>query len=64
MPAAELGGEFGRLGFEVAIEPDPARALARARASAGPRGLVVACGSLYLVGEILRLATAPAREVA
>ncbi len=64
IPAAELAGEYARQGFVVAIEPDLRRALARARAWAGRRGLVVACGSLYLVGEILRLAEPQSREVA
>ena len=31
---------------------DPADALDRARAIAGPRGLVVVCGSLYLIGAL------------
>jgi dihydrofolate synthase / folylpolyglutamate synthase len=40
-----------------------AAALARARRLAGPRGLVVAAGSLYLAGEVLGAATrAPARR--
>jgi dihydrofolate synthase/folylpolyglutamate synthase len=33
--------------------PDAFEALARARQIAGPEGWVVACGSLYLVGELL-----------
>jgi len=41
-------------GFAVEVEADPAAALARARTLAGPGGLVVASGSLYLVGEIRR----------
>jgi dihydrofolate synthase / folylpolyglutamate synthase len=36
--------------------PTVAAALARARRLSGPRGLVVAAGSLYLVGEVLRSA--------
>jgi len=33
---------------------DPLEAIRRARAAAGPDGLVVVCGSLYLVGEVRR----------
>jgi dihydrofolate synthase/folylpolyglutamate synthase len=54
IPAGALAPEFARMGFTTAVEPDPARALARARALAGRDGLVVVCGSLYLVGEIVR----------
>jgi hypothetical protein len=36
-------------------------ALARARRLAGPRGLVVAAGSLYLAGEVLRSVAAGRR---
>ena len=34
------------------IEPDPRRAVDRARAAAGPEGLVCVTGSLYLVGAV------------
>ena len=34
------------------IEPDRERALAAARALAGPEGVVLVSGSLYLVGEV------------
>lgn len=46
--------------FAVATQPAPdvATALSLARASAGPDGIVLVCGSLYLVGEAL-----DAREV-
>ena len=36
-----------------ALEPDPGAALCRARLEAGAAGLVLATGSLYLVGELL-----------
>ncbi|MCW3064364.1 MAG: FolC bifunctional protein [Solirubrobacterales bacterium] len=39
---------------ELAVEPDPRRALERARDAAGPEGIVVATGSIYLVAELLR----------
>jgi dihydrofolate synthase/folylpolyglutamate synthase len=48
---AEAAGRGG-LG-PVVVEPDPARALECAREIAGPDGLVVATGSLYLVGRLL-----------
>ncbi len=38
---------------ELFAEPDPQRALAAARASAGYQGTVVATGSIYLVRELL-----------
>ena len=40
-------------GFATEAIPDRGAALARARALAGPGGLVVVCGSLYLVGDVL-----------
>ncbi len=46
-----------RPGLPVEVEPDPARALERARAAAAPRDLVCATGSIYLAGlarEMLR----------
>jgi len=35
------------------IVPDPRRALQRARELAGPRGVVIATGSLYLIADLL-----------
>ena len=35
------------------IEPDPRRAVERARALAGPAGTVLATGSIYLVADLL-----------
>src|SRR5581483_8221860 len=40
--------------LDLAIEPDPRRALDRARQEAGPDGRVVATGSIYLVADLLR----------
>jgi dihydrofolate synthase/folylpolyglutamate synthase len=46
------------IGFpSVSVQPDPHAALEEARAAAGKGGLVVATGSLYLVGTILSSAT-------
>jgi dihydrofolate synthase/folylpolyglutamate synthase len=49
-PPDQLASRWA-LGSEVV--PDASQALARARQIAGPEGWVVACGSLYLVGELL-----------
>jgi dihydrofolate synthase/folylpolyglutamate synthase len=49
-PPDQLASRWA-LGSEVV--PDASPALARARQIAGPEGWVVACGSLYLVGELL-----------
>ena len=38
---------------EAVVEPAPHRALARAREIAGPAGLVVATGSIYLVADLV-----------
>jgi dihydrofolate synthase/folylpolyglutamate synthase len=39
--------------------PDLAAALAQARAITPPNGLIIATGSIYLVGEVRRLAEEP-----
>ena len=41
------------LGLPAGAEADPERALERARALAGPGGLVLVAGSLYLVGAVM-----------
>ena len=43
------------LGLPAGAEPDPARALEKARTLAGPGGLVLVAGSLYLVGAVTAL---------
>jgi dihydrofolate synthase/folylpolyglutamate synthase len=45
--AAQLGGP------PTEVEPDPRRAVERARALAGPDGSVIATGSIYLVADLL-----------
>lgn len=51
--ASELALLIRRLGADLAaVEPDPVRALASARVLAGPHGLVLATGSLALVGDL------------
>jgi dihydrofolate synthase/folylpolyglutamate synthase len=56
LPPAALQSLARQLGFEAAAcEPQPARALSAARAWAGAHaGAVLATGSVYLVGELLR----------
>jgi dihydrofolate synthase/folylpolyglutamate synthase len=50
----DVAHEAGGLAFEsVAVEPSPASALAAARDRAGRDDLVIATGSLYLVGALL-----------
>jgi dihydrofolate synthase/folylpolyglutamate synthase len=48
---ADLASKVGGVASE--IEPDPRRALERARALAGPQGTVLATGSIYLVADLL-----------
>jgi dihydrofolate synthase/folylpolyglutamate synthase len=47
----QLGGACSEM--EPLVEPDPHRALARARDLAGPEGAVLATGSIYLVADLL-----------
>ena len=50
---ADLAAQFvARGGRDAQTAPDTASALAAARRKAPPDGLVVVCGSLYLVGEV------------
>jgi dihydrofolate synthase/folylpolyglutamate synthase len=58
-PRSALPGEIraaaARTGVEVLAESAVAAALARARSLATERGIVVICGSIYLIGEALQL---------
>ncbi|HYF25297.1 MAG TPA: cyanophycin synthetase [Baekduia sp.] len=45
-----------RLGVAASIEPDPTRALERARELAGDAGVALATGSLYLLADLRRVA--------
>jgi dihydrofolate synthase/folylpolyglutamate synthase len=52
LPAGELAA-LARERFEnVEVEPDPAAAVDRARALAGPDGAVLVTGSLYLLADL------------
>ena len=48
----QLGGTASEM--DPIIEPDPHRALARARDLAGPEGAVIATGSIYLIADLHR----------
>jgi dihydrofolate synthase/folylpolyglutamate synthase len=52
LPAATLAAVAGRLTADVAANNDADAALAEARRRAGPGGLVVVCGSMFLVGML------------
>jgi dihydrofolate synthase/folylpolyglutamate synthase len=55
LPPATLASLTEQLGGPpTRIEADPRRALQLARAMAGPEGAVLATGSIYLVGDLLR----------
>ena len=59
LPAATLASLAGQLGGEAIVEGDPHRALRRARELAGPDGVVLATGSIYLIADLLRPEGAP-----
>jgi len=50
----EIRDAAARTGAEVLCAADVPSALAQARSLAGPRGLVVVTGSIYIVGEAMR----------
>ena len=54
-----LAGQLG--GPPAEVEPDPHRALARARDLAGPAGAVLATGSIYLIADLLSVPGAARR---
>jgi len=49
----EIREAAARTGAEVLCAPDVPAALAQARSLAGPEGLVVITGSIYIVGEAM-----------
>lgn len=55
LPAAEVAAAALAMGAEVEVVVDPAAAIERAHAVAGPDDLVCVTGSLYLVGAARRL---------
>jgi len=62
--AADLAAEFARRGGTGGeAEADVGSAIEAAGRRAGPGGLVVVCGSLYLVGEVLERLAAGRRPV-
>ena len=52
LPASKLAAVATPLAAEVVADDDPDAALAEARRRAGPGGLVVVCGSMFLVGML------------
>jgi dihydrofolate synthase/folylpolyglutamate synthase len=52
LPAAALAAAASRFVADVAACDDPGAGLAEARRRAGPDGLVVVCGSIFLVGML------------
>jgi dihydrofolate synthase/folylpolyglutamate synthase len=55
LPAATLASLASQIGGSEAIAvPNPEQALARARELAGPGGVVLVTGSIYLIAELLR----------
>jgi dihydrofolate synthase/folylpolyglutamate synthase len=59
--AAQPGMLAELYGRPAAIAPGVAPALAQARQLAGGEGIVLVCGSLYLVGEVIQLVAPGAR---
>lgn len=51
-PAAELGRAVHGEGMDVDVVEHPEDAVARAREIAGPDGIVIVCGSLYLLSDV------------
>ena len=58
LPPGTLVTLAEQLGGRAELEPDPRRALERARALAGPGGVALATGSLYLLADLVRPAGA------
>jgi dihydrofolate synthase/folylpolyglutamate synthase len=52
--AEEIRQAAARTSTEIEPAPDVASALERASTLAGPRGVVVITGSIYIVGEAMR----------
>jgi len=52
IPPAALAATAARFAADVTTEDDPVAALEEARRRAGPGGLVVVCGSMFLVGTL------------
>ena len=60
VPAPELCGLYrGRTDKPVLAAEDTAQGLRQAQTLAGEAGVVLVCGSLYLVGEVRRMLESP-----
>lgn len=62
LPAGALAALYRAHGAPAEAWPEPAEALEKARAAAESGGAVVACGSLYLVGELMKAQTGCKKE--
>jgi dihydrofolate synthase/folylpolyglutamate synthase len=60
MEPVEVARIGGRHAAEMHLEPDPRRALELSRRLAGPNGLVLVAGSIFLVSDIKKAAAQPA----
>jgi dihydrofolate synthase/folylpolyglutamate synthase len=60
--AVELAGLAGDVGVPAWAVEDPAEALTEARAAAGPDGVVLVAGSLYLLADLRGILMAERRE--
>ncbi len=60
LPAGDLAAIYRARGVAAEAFPSPAAALIKARLAARDGGVVVACGSLYLVGALMELTGRPA----
>lgn len=59
VPAEEVAKAASDLGYPAVAIADPKTALAHARHAAGPDGVVVVCGSLYVVGAVASMLGLP-----
>lgn len=55
LSAQEVQKRAAKLGFDAVAEPNPRKALRLAEGRAGGDGLVIVCGSLYLVGKVAEM---------
>jgi dihydrofolate synthase/folylpolyglutamate synthase len=53
--AEEIRAAAGRVAVDIEDAPDVSSAMVRARVRAGARGTVVVTGSIYIVGEAMRV---------
>jgi len=59
VPAQEVAQMASALGFTIAAVSDPAHALEHAQQAVGRDGVIITCGSLYLVGAVAAILGLP-----